>query len=313
MALADRSDPWLTIVMPVHRPGEWLNAALASIPSPPRDCSLAIVIRDSTPEGSCEKLIEPHRKRLAIDYAHWPETPSWPRKTNLGVEAARSELVCTLHQDDLWLPERLKVIAAMCAAHPHAALYVTAAAIVDPKGLRIGLWNPPFQPALQDIRDFTNRLLIQNSIAMPSPVWRRDAYLACGGLDESLWYTPDWDLWLKLARQGDVVFDPQATAAFRIHGSSLTMTGDRTQMKRELDAILARHGHADGQHGALCRASAKVNAALADAASGDLVAGLSAIAAIVRLGPAGAAKYLRYSRLFERVWPRLRLRLKGAM
>ncbi|MEO1729836.1 MAG: glycosyltransferase [Pseudomonadota bacterium] len=299
--------------MPVHRPGAWLDDALASIPEKGPGGTIAVIIRDSTPEGSSEALIEPHRERLSIDYEYWPEIASWTRKTNMGVEAASSRYVATLHQDDLWFASRAETIAAMIERHPDAALYLTGAAIVDEKGARLGDWNPPFANAVQDKLDYVSRLLVQNTIAMPSPVWQRDAYLASGGMDENLWYTPDWDLWLKLADQGDVVFDPKVTAGFRIHGSSLTMTGDRSEMARELDAILARYGDHSSRFAALSRASAKVNTALAAASGGNLTAGLSALGAIAGLGPVGAARYLKYSRLIERVWPRVRLRLKGAM
>ena len=38
-----------------------------------------------------------------------------------------------------------------------------------------------------------------------------------------------------------------------------------------------------------------------------------ALAEFARLGPVGAWRYLRYSRLAERLWPRLRLRIAGGL
>jgi hypothetical protein len=38
-----------------------------------------------------------------------------------------------------------------------------------------------------------------------------------------------------------------------------------------------------------------------------------ALAEFARLGPVGAWRYLRYSRLAERLWPRLRLRFAGGL
>ncbi|MFU7527856.1 glycosyltransferase family 2 protein [Qipengyuania sp. ASV99] len=305
--------PWLSVVMPVHRGGVWLDEALASIPAPDARGSIAVIIRDSTPEEPCEAIIAPHRERLPIDYEYLPDIASWTRKTNMGVAAARSEHVCTLHQDDLWLPARAKVIARLIADHSDAAMLVTGAVIIGSNSEVLGRWSPPLQGAVQCPRQFRDRLLVQNSIAMPAPVWRRDAYLACGGLDEALWYTPDWDLWLKLAAQGPVVFDPEPTAAFRIHGSSLTMTGNRGEMARELAEVLARYSASDRRFAALSRASAKVNMALAEASTGKAAAAFGALASIARLGPFGAVRYLHYSRIAERVIPRLRMRLKRAI
>lgn len=306
-------EPWLSVVMPVHRPGQWLHDALSSIPTCAPGGPIAIIIRDSTPEGSSEQMIETHRERHSIDYKYWPEMANWTRKTNLGVEAAKSRYVCTLHQDDLWLDGRAQTLSAMIAEHPEAALYLTGAAIVDKNGAMLGKWNPPLRHAVQDKREYISRLLVQNTIAMPSPVWQRNAYLASGGLDETLWYTPDWDLWLKLADQGEVIFDPAITAGFRIHGSSLTMTGNRGEMAHELNTILVRYSEKNTRFAPISKASIKINTALAAAAGGSVFSGVKALAAIAKLGPVGAARYLKYSRLIERVWPRLRLRFKGVM
>jgi len=307
------SQPWLTVVMPVHRPGHWLDEALASIPSSSMRSDIAVIIRDSTPEGPCDKHIAPHRSRLSIDYAHLPELPSWTRKTNLGVLAARSRFVCTLHQDDMWLPTRGEVARRMIAQYPDAALLLTGAHIVDECGKKMGSWEPPLAKGVQDPSEYRDRLLVQNSIAMPCPIFNRDAYLASGGLDEGLWYTPDWDLWLKLADHGDVVFEPQPTACFRLHGSSLTMTGDRGEMRRELEAVLARYRFADANFAPIGRASLRINCALAGASIGTRCAFVNALGAFVGLGLVGTARYLKYSRLIQRLLPRMRLRSRGAL
>ncbi len=59
------------------------------------------------------------------------------------------------------------------------------------------------------------RLLVQNFLAMPAPLVRREAMLQVGGMDDTLWYAADWDLWLKLAALGPTLYVPQA-----LHGVS---------------------------------------------------------------------------------------------
>jgi len=43
------------------------------------------------------------------------------------------------------------------------------------------------------------RLIVQNFLAVPAPLFRRELALQAGGMDESLWYAADWDLWLNLS------------------------------------------------------------------------------------------------------------------
>jgi hypothetical protein len=138
-------------------------------------------------------------------------------------------------------------------------------------------------------------------------------------MDETLWYTADWDIWLKLACAGPVVYHNDFTTAFRIHGSSLTMTGSRdardfrSQMETVLDRYLgelpvSRRRAVER----VARASIDVNVLLAAASGGNVRALASATGNVLSLGPAGMSRYLRDSRLHERTVSRLRARLAGA-
>ena len=116
------------------------------------------------------------------------------------MERARAAHVCMLHQDDLWLPGRVAAIRKWLRDAPEAVLHLTPAAIIDHNGRSLGIWRCPL-PADTAVPAalMLERLLVQNFISAPTPVFGRDAWLACNGLDVDLWYTGDWDLWLKLA------------------------------------------------------------------------------------------------------------------
>ena len=66
---------------------------------------------------------------------------------------------------------------------------------------------------------------------------------ALGGLEEGLWYTADWDFWLKLATPGPTIYHPRPLAAFRIHPRALTMQGSSQldDFQRQLEVVLDRH------------------------------------------------------------------------
>jgi GT2 family glycosyltransferase len=304
--------PLISVVMPVHGGGDWLDAALTSLESDvPGDIEL--VIRDSTPEQSRADIVARHAGRLRIDYAYMPEVASWTRKTNLAVEAARGVYVSILHQDDLWLEGRLARARDLIGRFPDAGLFLSPSLIVDEAGRRLGQWRPPFRSGKISPADYRDRLLVQNSIAMPAPIFRRDAYLATGGLDETLWYTPDWDLWLKLGEHGPVAYDPQPATAFRVHGNSLTMNGDRGEFTEQLEIVLSRYLRAGGKTARISRASVRINTLLSEAALRNPRALLRALGTLLALGPINGSRYIRYSRIIERVLPRLRLRFAGSL
>jgi hypothetical protein len=256
--------------------------------------------------------------RLHIKVFERPDLSSWQAKTNFGVEATQSTHVCWLGVDDLWLPGRAAAARAWIESAPAAPLHLAPSAIIDQDGRRLGVWRCPL-PAEGDLRwpFVTERLLVQNFIGAPAPVFRKDAWLACGGLDETLWYTADWDVWLKLAAHGPVRYHDNVTTAFRIHRDSLTATGSRdiAEFGQQMRTVLERHLNDSSGYSRsierIARASITVNTALALASAGDLSGLPGAAFAFFRLGPFGMRRYLRDSRIMERVAPRLRAKLGG--
>jgi glycosyltransferase involved in cell wall biosynthesis len=310
--------PWLTIVMPTHGGEQWVDAALRSLAAEAAE-GLEVLILDSSPTPATVDIARRYAAHLNLRIVEHPNLVMWPAKTNHGVAIAQAPHVCWLHQDDLWLPGRAAAVRAWIAAAPHAPLHLAPCAIIDRNGRTLGVWRCPLPPRIElPAAMVTERLLVQNFIAAPAPVFRQDAWLACGGMDEALWYTGDWDIWLKLAARGSVYYHDAVTTAFRIHGGSLTMTGSRdqadftSQMQIVLDRHLAKISPTSTAIERAARASIAVNSALAAASAGDLSGLWPAASAVLRLGPAGVRRYVRDSRIVERLAPRLRAKLGGA-
>jgi hypothetical protein len=83
-------------------------------------------------------------------------------------------------------------------------------------------------------------------------------------------------------------------------------------MQIVLDRHLARFCDRSKSVDLAGRASIAVNSALAAASAGDLRGLLPAVSKVLRLGPAGIRRYLRDSRIVDRVALRMRAKLGGA-
>lgn len=307
--------PWLSVIMPVHRGERWIAAALESLVCQ-ADEGIEVLVLDSSPEPGTLEIVRRYADRLRLRVLDVGGVTAWHAKTNLAATAAAAPHLCWLHQDDLWLPGRAAAVRAWIADAPDAVLYLSPVAIVDGDGRTLGLWRCPLGAGVVDPTRLRDRLLVQNFIAAPAPVYRRDAALRCGGLDEDLWYSADWDFWLNLAALGPVHHHALVTAAFRVHGSSLTVTGSRdaADFRQQMAAVLDRHLPRRGARALrrACLASVAVNAALAAASAGDRRSLFPAAMRLLALGPGGLLRYLHASRIAERVLPRLRAKLAGS-
>jgi hypothetical protein len=203
------------------------------------------------------------------------------------------------------------------AGAPSAGLILHACRFAGSDLRAVGTWRCPLPPR-RPVRPAATveRLLVQNFIGIPGAVFRRDLALDCGALDESLWYTADWDFWLKLAASADTVYLPRPLAMFRLHPGSQTATRSRSldEFRRQMRTVHERHLSRWSAPDAATRASVErtalavieVNVALAAAYHRIPVDRRRLLPALRVLRPSDWWRLARDSRLHERVLARLR-------
>jgi glycosyltransferase involved in cell wall biosynthesis len=306
--------PWLSVIVPSHDGERWLGTALQSIVDQQDDGIEVIVIDASATEASLE-IARSFHDRLNIRIERRLDLGPWTAKTNLGVEQARSNQICILHQDDVWQPNRCSELQYWLSRQPDAVMHLHPCYIIDERGRQLGLWRCPLPDDDSPVPSqlLFERLLVQNFIAIPAPTIRRGAYLSVGGLDTELWYTPDWDLYLKIATIGNIYYHANPLASYRIHKNSLTVSGSRNilDFRRQHQIVVDRYAaklESENCNAVLrcAQASINVNTALASAIHGGFRQIPNALGSLLMLGPLGMYRYLFYSRILDRALPRLR-------
>lgn len=306
--------PWLSVVLPTYNGAQHLAAALESVASQAGGGVELIAVDDASTDATPE-ILQAFSHRLPMRIIPLVHTGNWAANTNVGLQAAEGAWASLLHQDDAWLPGRVAALHDVVRRRPDAGLVIHPVWYVDDVGRRVGKWTCPAFSG-----DLVEHLLVQNFIAVPGVAFSRQAALDAGGLDASLWYTADWDLWLKLAAAATVVAHREPLAVFRLHPLSQTVARStaRGEFRAQLEEVLRRHLPAWESHhpgrgdvGRAARFSVEVNTALAAALHGDRVDWWGLCGQFLRLGPAGWRRYLRDSRLLERVVARRRAGLSA--
>lgn len=307
--------PWLSLIVPTYNGEAFLARALGSVAEQQVSGLECIVVDDGSTDAT-RQIIQDFARHIPIVFADIERTGNWVANTNTALNLARGDYACFLHQDDFWLAKRLSVIRKLVRQYPAADLFLSPAIFVDRQGKTVGHWHCPLpeQPGPVESEWLRRRLLIQNFIAIPSPVFKREVARAVGGLDESLWYTADWDFWLKLAA-GPTIYSPEPLAAFRLHPHSQTVTRsfDIAGFQQQMETVLHRHAPRLQAQGARLAAikrvalfSIQVNTALAARIHGAKVKPGPLLASFIALGPLGWRQYLRDSRIIDRIAARVR-------
>ncbi len=175
---------------------------------------------------------------------------------NRGLKAARGRYIIFLDQDDIWHPRQVERQVTWLDAHPHTGAAVCAyhhwrpfgGAYPDPESI----WGP--DPGLGIVAEYSGHVYHQflaDCWALTSgTMLRRDVVAAVGGFDETLEYSEDWDLWLRMAQVTQFALLNWPPTLYRHH----PVQGSRMVRRRDyrvelLERYAARFGlaSADGR------------------------------------------------------------------
>jgi glycosyltransferase involved in cell wall biosynthesis len=129
---------------------------------------------------------------------------------NRGIASSRGEFVARLDADDISYPGRLGTQVDFLRAHASRNVVATAARIIGASGELLG----DYPPVGADVR---RELLRRNPLVHSSLVMRRAALDEVGGYDARCFRVQDYDLLLRLAREGGIGLIDQPFVAYRLH------------------------------------------------------------------------------------------------
>lgn len=307
--------PWLTVIIPTYNGEKYVSKALESI-AIQKDSNIEVIVLDDGSTDQTVSIVRGYAHLFNLKIIERKHVGNWVANTNLGLNFAGGDYISLLHQDDFWLPGRLKTLRPILNSNPSVSMVLHPSWYVDSQGRRLGIWRcplPHFQKPLNSEK-VVPRLLVQNFISMPAPIFKRERAISVGGMDEKLWYTPDWDLWLKLVNIGEILYFPDPLSCFRVHNLSQSVHRSlKNDLRSQLETVLQRHLSAWETNypnrktvGKVARFSVELNIALSTYYHGNESLPLrKLLTQWIELGPKGWFLFMRDSRIVERIKARL--------
>lgn len=149
---------------------------------------------------------------------------------NCGIALATASLVARQDADDLSLPPRLERQLRFMTAHPDVS-------VLGCGWLERGRRGEQVAPRVRFAPGPANDLLPRfNPLTHTSVMFRRDVVLAHGGYDERVKYAQDYDLWLRLVRAGEVLWnlDDEPLVVRTMSGTNVSSRREAAQIRAEL-------------------------------------------------------------------------------
>lgn len=170
---------------------------------------------------------------------------------NAGLHRVRSDKLVFLDADDRLLPYALAAGLQCFAGAPASGFVYGGYRLIDAQGRPFGQVMHHHPASATPYRD----LLRGNPIGMHATVmYDRARLLAGGGFDVAVKRCEDYEVYLRMARQGGIASHPQLVAEYRWHGSN--MSSNHREMLDWALRVHRRHAPpagsdaaADWQHG----------------------------------------------------------------
>ncbi len=228
--------PLISIIIPAYNVAPFIGETLESVLAQTFTDYEVIVINDGSPDTvEFELALKP--------YLPWVK---YLKQENLGAGAARNaglrsaqgEFVAFLDGDDLWMPNYLDEQIKFIRQHNCDLVCADALMFGDtPNSTQTymqWLMNDAPETGTVSFRDLIGG---ERSLITSGVVARRRSILQTGSFDESLRTAQDFDLWLRLTRNGArLMYQRKPLLRYRCHPNGLT-GGTLNSIKRELRVL----------------------------------------------------------------------------
>jgi GT2 family glycosyltransferase len=212
------TSPVVSVIMPAYNVAEYISTALDSIFNQTYTDYEIIVVNDGSPDvHELERALEPYIDRIVyIKQEHRGLSGA----RNTAIRAARGRYIALLDSDDFWEPDYLRAQVEKIERDPTIdVLYADAHIFGDSP-----IAGKTFMQVCPSEGEVTlERLIKEECHVMVSVLARREAVVRAGLFDESLRSAEDFDLWLRMRKQGSrIAYHRKLLVHYRRRADSLS-------------------------------------------------------------------------------------------
>lgn len=214
------NEPLVSVITPSYQSARFVAETIESVQRQDYPHIEHIVLDGGSQDGTVDILRR---------YSHltWVSEPDHGQShaLNKGFKMAKGEIIGWLNADDVYTPTAISTAVRFLTENPEADAVYSDQQIVDENGafLRSGK-SRPFD---------LSALFLENFIRQPTVFLRRHVLEDLGGVDESLHYSMDRELWLRMGSRYRMCYIPNFIGAgFRFHPDTKT-SRDRSRFHAE--------------------------------------------------------------------------------
>lgn len=226
-----KPQPKVSIVMPSFNQGRFLEASIRSVLAQDYP-NIEYILVDGGSKDESQEIIQKYRPHFAWRVSE--KDRGHADALNKGFAHATGDILAWLNSDDLYHPGAVAEAVEVLCRDPQLGMVYGDANLIDDQSRYIGKFAS---------RQTDYHRLLRGSVHIPQATtfFRADLWRAVGPLDLSLFFSFDYDLWVKIAKVSQIRYVPRLWADFRIHEKGKTLVND-DRCYPDMLRVLAREG-----------------------------------------------------------------------
>ncbi len=214
-----KRDPKVSVCIPTYNRASLLRETIQSVLSQTFE-EFELIVSDNASNDSTEDVVNSFKDNR-IQYIKNERNIGLVGNFNQCLALAKGEYVTVFHDDDLMLPDNLVVKVRALDLNPGVGFVHSKVHIIDECGAILhyntSLDNLQTGDSIESGRDFLRRSLLSDNLVYPTSVLiRKECYLKLGGFSDKVHFTTDFEYWMRISTNYDVMFLAKPLIKYRM-------------------------------------------------------------------------------------------------
>jgi glycosyltransferase involved in cell wall biosynthesis len=227
--------PAVSVIIPAYKHAHFIEETLASVLNQTYSDFEVIVINDGSPDNTAE-VLRPYVESGRIRYFEQPNSGQSMAR-NRGIQEAIGEYIALLDDDDIWPQDKLEYQVNEANKYPNAVVIYGKCISFTENGDSIPDTLEPDKAPQGDVLRILQSGNFITSIGQT--LIKASALKKIQGFDPDLWGVDDWDLYIRLAAEGEYRYKHHLALNYRVHAANAM----RHILKMYQNAIKMRNKH----------------------------------------------------------------------
>lgn len=223
------NSPSVSIVLPCHGFLPYLRETVESVLCQSFHNFELLLVRDriaTSDLGLVNNIVKMDNRIRALDSSG----AGISHALNSGIKEARSSLIARIDADDMMDPQRIEHQFREISSQSSVLCVGSQLRIINEIGEFLRYTNFPTSP-----KRIRKMMMLRNVVAHPSVIFRKESVLKVGLYRAFFDGSEDYDLWLRLLRDGEIINLPEPLTTYRVHEDQ--QTRKNRELQQEMDAF----------------------------------------------------------------------------